>query len=314
MLLRQYVRPRTRFVFVQGYARRHCLNHRRPNSTTSSPTSVTASQPSSPSPRVSSTSPPRPFPLRTLIYSTLSVLIGLTAGTYVRTYIVPPPLPIPSSAEDIAASSLLHTAASNLAIVKELRSLPDEWREYDAYENLPIERKAKSLTAGSEVGSRGLGVQRVFWNEKEGRTISVVYFGGALSGWPGVVHGGAIATVLLENLERVAGHHRGGGIGVKSDGVAETMGLKYLKPTLANRFHVIRAEAEAEDGARKGESGRLSVKATIESAEGAVVSVSATAQCNFSEEASIVGAGSSATKEVTSVLDSWYHAIKSAFS
>lgn len=49
-----------------------------------------------------------------------------------------------------------------------------------------------------------MGVFRVFWNEAEKRSISVVFFGGGLSGWPGVVHGGAIATVLDEALGTVA--------------------------------------------------------------------------------------------------------------
>ncbi|KAJ9635383.1 hypothetical protein H2199_008386 [Coniosporium tulheliwenetii] len=53
-------------------------------------------------------------------------------------------------------------------------------------------------------GSRALGhfgprtVQRTFYNPSTRELVQAVWLGGALSGWPGVVHGGAIATVLGE--------------------------------------------------------------------------------------------------------------------
>ena len=129
-------------------------------------------------------------------------------------------------------------------------------------------------------GARGLAVQRVWWNERERRAISVVFFGGGLSGWPGVVHGGTVATVVDESLGRVAilglegrtgelvslrlcvcvtAAFGGGGYGLgswvweifeevlRADewewlGVTANLELSYRAPTLANRFYVLRAE------------------------------------------------------------------------
>jgi acyl-coenzyme A thioesterase PaaI-like protein len=53
-------------------------------------------------------------------------------------------------------------------------------------------------------GSAGLAVQRVFWDEEKQCATTVVWFGSGMAGWPGVVHGGALATVMDESLGRVA--------------------------------------------------------------------------------------------------------------
>ena len=34
--------------------------------------------------------------------------------------------------------------------------------------------------------------------------MTIVFLGGALAGWPGVTHGGVVATIMEENMERVA--------------------------------------------------------------------------------------------------------------
>ena len=52
-------------------------------------------------------------------------------------------------------------------------------------------------------GTRGLGVQRAFWNAETREMVAVVWIGGGLAGWPGVAHGGAIATVMEEVMARM---------------------------------------------------------------------------------------------------------------
>ena len=61
----------------------------------------------------------------------------------------------------------------------------------------------RTLTQQTMAGTRGLGVQRAFWNAATRELIAVVWFGGALSGWPGLAHGGAIATVFDEGFSRI---------------------------------------------------------------------------------------------------------------
>lgn len=98
----------------------------------------------------------------------------------------------------------MNAQADALPIVLELRAHNADWKEWPAYSNIRPPHREHRLSTGPMAGARGLGVQRVFWNEKEGRAISVVFFGGGLSGWPGVVHGGTIATIMDESLGRVA--------------------------------------------------------------------------------------------------------------
>jgi hypothetical protein len=56
---------------------------------------------------------------------------------------------------------------------------------------------------GAMSGTRGLGVQRAFWNPETKELVAVVWIGGGLAGWPGVAHGGAIATIFEEAMARM---------------------------------------------------------------------------------------------------------------
>jgi len=225
---------------------------------------------------------------------------------------MPPPPHLPNTSEDVALLARLHRDTDALPIVNELRSHPDEWIESPAYGELPEPHKVSTLTAGTMGGSRGLSVNILFWNQKENRSISLIHFGGALAGWPGITHGGAIATVLLENLERVAR-----GIEPSHDGwangFAETMELQYRSPTFAQKFYVIRAEVD-ESAATNSESRVRIVKATLESADKGMICVEATARCkSHFPVATVLGSSADGT-EPTSIVHSWYRAIQSVFT
>lgn len=118
-------------------------------------------------------------------------------------------------------------------------------------------------------GAKGLGTERLFWDRGEHRLVAVMWFGGSLCGWPGVTHGGAIATVLAEKLSlasALAEHTDtdvlaaatpqrlpGTGNHAKMFAPATTpdepaqMSLGYLKPTYANQFYVIRVQPAHDD-------------------------------------------------------------------
>ena len=171
-------------------------------------------------------------------------------------------------------------------MVQELRSRPHEWTELSVYGDLQESERKSSMTAGAMGGSRGLGVQRLFWNEEEQRTICVVFCGGALAGWPGVTHGGTIATILQENIERLAtitisNERKVAQKSREARSKLDKLQLQYLRPTLANRFHIIRTEFEAP----KGEGIRLMkdirVRATLEEVANEAVCVKATALCSL---------------------------------
>ncbi|MCJ1393161.1 hypothetical protein MMC18_006033 [Xylographa bjoerkii] len=297
MILRQTLRP-SRLNALLSRSRapiRSPLTIRRLNATLSTPSSPIA--PTTQGQPFPTTSPPPPPPpprsptlLRTLIYSTLFILLGLTSGSFVRRFVVPPPLPVPNTPADLSTLATLNSTFSSLPIVRELRAHPDEWTERAPTTN--------TLTAQSMAGSRGLGVYRVFWNAKERRGITVMFIGGALAGWPGVTHGGAVATVLQDGMEIVG------------EGAVEMMQVRYLKPTLASRWYVLRAEVDEAEEERNG-VGELAVKATLETAEDGMVCAKAMARCV------VVGTeetGAEMGKEGEGVLGRWYREIQNAFS
>lgn len=145
--------------------------------------------------------------------------------------------------------------------MRSLRADPATWREWPAYSSIPAPERLHRLTSGPMSGPTGLAVQRVFWNAAEQRAISVVFFGGGLCGWPGVVHGGTTATVMDESLGRVAVRNL-----VARTGVTANLELSYRRPVLANRFYVVRAEEVGEGRSER----KVWVKGTLEDLEGRV--------------------------------------------
>ncbi|KAG8631131.1 hypothetical protein KVT40_000271 [Elsinoe batatas] len=134
------------------------------------------------------------------------------------------------------------------------------------------------VVEGALGGSRGLAVQRVFWNRKETELVAVVYLGKGLCGWPNTVHGGFLATLMGEKLGMAAGLFRTevvpsaklreGGKGKGEEGdwreLAE-LEIQYRKPTYAGQFYVVRALP------RVGEDGKgVEIEGTLETLEGKV--------------------------------------------
>ncbi|EZF70123.1 hypothetical protein H105_07523 [Trichophyton soudanense CBS 452.61] len=113
------------------------------------------------------------------------------------------PIIEPASPEDIEITTSLNSRFDQLEIVKRLREDPD-YTEWEPYGNFTEEEKKARLTSGCLRGSRGLSCQHVFYNSKENILKSVLYLGNGLDGWPTVVHGGIIATILDENMGRLA--------------------------------------------------------------------------------------------------------------
>ena len=225
-----------------------------------------------------SNAPKRRRYLRPWIYAFSFFVVGLAGGQFVRAVIFPPPLPEPESPEDEFLLAKIRKDLDSLPIVQELRKNREEWLEYEAYMAMSPEAMQTSMTAGILQGSRALGVQRVFFNKKEKRLISVLFFGGALSGWPGVTHGGIISTVLQENLERVA---NGPDFGQSSSDSLklDNLNVNYKKPTAANNLYIIRAEVdESKDEPPVGMK-RVYVKAALENALAGYVCADATGLC-----------------------------------
>lgn len=154
-------------------------------------------------------------------------------------------------------------------MVKHLLSDP-EWSSFhhDAYEGIPAESRAQRITTGPLAGSRGVGAyQHIFHNRSTGEVVSVVYLGAGTIGWPGVVHGGAIATLLDEHSARAALRDLASG-GV----LTANLDIAYKRPTLGSDFYVLRARAVPEEALppeERGKRGRkVWVDASIETVDG----------------------------------------------
>lgn len=231
-----------------------------------------------------STEKPQPRrSFRPLIYATAFLVLGLSAGKIVSAVILPPPFPGVDTPEDDFFLSSLRKDVNELPLVQELRAHRDDWLEYDAYMSQSPELRESSLTAGTLRGSQGLGIQRIFWNKKEKRSISILFFGGSTAGWPGITHGGVIATIMLENLERVA-NGPDFGPGMSRDMEVEQLKMNYLKPSHANRLYVVRAEIDGTEDTPYHEGKSIKVKATMENVLTGLVCAEASGQCSKTQE------------------------------
>lgn len=168
--------------------------------------------------------------------------------------VAPPPLPEPNTPEDKMMVQYLKSAGEKLPIVQSLSADP-KWKSWDAYASLPPSEHSARLTTGPLAGARGIGgFQRIFCNEETGECITIIWFGGGMAGWPGVTHGGVIATILDESLGRCAIHQFPGRTGVTAN-----LELNYLKPSITNEFYVVRTMPQKEGATERKVwvSGRL---------------------------------------------------------
>jgi hypothetical protein len=153
--------------------------------------------------------------------------LGVTTGLGARQFAAPLGLPEPGSESDKLILESLGKDIDKLEIVQSLRSQSYNlhsdtalrtdaglgaggakkisaykgWLEVDI--NFTGTDEGKNGILGVMSGTRGLGVQRAFWNAETREMVAVVWMGGGLSGWPGVAHGGAIATVFEEIMARM---------------------------------------------------------------------------------------------------------------
>ncbi|KAE8372244.1 HotDog domain-containing protein [Aspergillus bertholletiae] len=176
---------------------------------------------------------------RRLIYAGVFGGLGVAAGKWMDARISAPVEP-ETTEDGIKLEEIRRVYEIGLPIVQELRSNPD-YVEVDVYGNFSEEDKKQRLTSGPLKGSRALAVQKVFWNDKEQKAISVVYLGNGMEGWPTVVHGGALATVIDENLGRVA---------IRSlparTGVTANLEINYRAPVYSGNFYTFHSSVDRE--------------------------------------------------------------------
>lgn len=152
-------------------------------------------------------------------------------------------------------------------MVQALEEDPD-WVSWDAYASLPEEQRRHHLVASSLSGADALGAyQRVYQNTVTGEVLVLVYFGRGATGWPTVVHGGALATVLDETCGRAA-FARLGGFGKGGEGkrpvVTAWLKLDYLAMTQEREFYLVGARVLEEEELQEEERGKREYKAYVQ--------------------------------------------------
>lgn len=171
----------------------------------------------------STTSKPRRSRLNYIWYG-LCLASGFGIGHVVRNFACPIVLPIPGTREDELALEALAAVVDALPIVKQMRAqgyhlhsdTPLDstgkgrggWMEIEIRENIAEiaedkDKTTRTITKHSLAGSKGFGVQRAFWNSETRELVAVVWFGGGMSGWPSIAHGGAIATMFQDAMARM---------------------------------------------------------------------------------------------------------------
>jgi len=145
---------------------------------------------------------------------TIAVL-SATLGFYqVRSILANLVITLPSESEQAQDLATAYRIYEELDLVQSLRSSwnmvdgkqEPEWKEYTAYQAMtePKERAGR-LTTGPLGNPHGVAAQKIFYSKNA--MVHFVCFGNGTTGWPRVVHGGALATILDESLGRFAARH-----------------------------------------------------------------------------------------------------------
>jgi hypothetical protein len=174
--------------------------------------------------RFASTTTRRPS-ARLYIYGTAFIVVGAVIGTGLTAVIRPPPFPPAGSDADAKLLGQLAKEIDNLPIVKSLRrgtnitvgtvheslhkdtgvsirgnnpitssGAEDEWIE------LSVSYESSNTMLNGMLGFGKMGIQRAFWQPATREIVMILWYGGALTGWPGIAHGGCTATFFIEGL------------------------------------------------------------------------------------------------------------------
>ncbi|KAL4917765.1 HotDog domain-containing protein [Aspergillus aurantiobrunneus] len=183
-------------------------------------------------------SPERSPWLRRLIYFGTFGVLGVAVGKWATDPLNPPHLPGDEGDEEVM--EYIRQAFSLETIVEQLREDPD-YTEAHVYGNYSGEDKEQRLTSGPLRGGGGLALQKVFWNNKEKKAVNVVWLGKGIEGWPMVVHGGAIATIIDEHLARVAIQHL-----PERTAVTANLDINYRNMAWSHSFYYVHATLDQE--------------------------------------------------------------------
>ena len=128
------------------------------------------------------------------------------------------------------------------------------YTESRPHQKYPKEVKQHNLTASTLMTKDTVPVPPLYFMKKDGSSmVSIYYVGTHVSGHPGVVHGGFLATMLDEGLATCAFQSLPNKVGVTAQ-----LNIAYKKPTAAAQYLVLFATTEKAEGRKVWTNGAIS--------------------------------------------------------
>ncbi|KAI9045130.1 PaaI family thioesterase [Aspergillus affinis] len=166
----------------------------------------------------------------------------------------------------MTSSSSIEDQLQHHALTQSLRS-EGYLSESRYYQNVPKSMESEMFTVGSLLGPDKLPVRPLAFHETGGASFYLIlYIGAALAGYPGMIHGGPLATIMDEGMAGCAS-------AALPKRVAVTLGLnvQYRKAAPTESFYVLKARVtKVENNAAWVES-RLEILDGQEKEAGEVV-------------------------------------------
>ncbi|KAL4742959.1 HotDog domain-containing protein [Aspergillus similis] len=208
------------------------------------------------------TNPKPPSRLRRFLGFTTIAAFAFTAGLFYQVSTKLLPImngPVPTDEETVTMytpsdelSQEVEEHIKNHPLFVSLREDPS-YVESRPYMKIPEKIRDRSLTAGTLSNSGGIVVPpTAFYNNDTNTLITFFYLGSRVSGHPGIVHGGFLATLLDEGMGRCAFPVLPNKVGVTAN-----LNVDYRRPAMANSYFVMHAQVVKSEGRKAWVEARI---------------------------------------------------------
>ncbi|PLB53304.1 hypothetical protein P170DRAFT_463045 [Aspergillus steynii IBT 23096] len=154
----------------------------------------------------------------------------------------------------MTSSNWIEYQLQHHALTESLRS-ESSLSESRYYQNVPKSMESEMFTVSSLLGPNKIPVRPLAFHETGGTSFYlIVYVGAALAGYPGMIHGGPLATIMDEGMAGCAS-------AALPKRVAVTLGLNvaYRKAAPTESFYVLKANITKVDNKEAWVEGRLEI-------------------------------------------------------
>ncbi|KAK6462543.1 HotDog domain-containing protein [Scheffersomyces coipomensis] len=132
------------------------------------------------------------------------------------------------------------------------------------------EYKEPTLTTHTLATPGGILIKPViFCNVETNETVTIVHAGYRLCGYPFLIHGGIIATLLNETFKRNASLSSLTSSNLKDDFKVENLTINYRNPTFANQFIVVKTKKK--ENVEGDDNKTITLESVIQTTKGKVL-------------------------------------------